>query len=618
MDYLEEYYNSYNEDGRLLSRHGQVEYLTTMKYIHRLLNDIPDPAVLEIGAGTGRYSVTLAKEGYRVTAVELIAHNLELLKAKLDGTEPITAIHGSSLDLSCLPDSAFDLTLVLGPMYHLYTREDKLRTLSEAVRVTKPGGHMLVAYCMNDPTVVQYVFGMDHLQEVQDKIGPDWKCLSGPEDLFEMVRTEDIASLDEGFPLKRLGLVAADGATNYMRERIDSMDDETFKQWVDYHLTICERQDLVGASHHTLDVLRKTGELPVVQDTYGTPSANASTVPADEILTDRLILRQFREEDLDDLYEFLLQLKDDEFEGFPDLTFENRGNYLAERLGTDEYYAVVLRDSGKVIGNVYLGNRDQGTREIGYIINEEYRQNGYAREALEAVAAHALILGAHRVYAMCDPRNEASWSLLESAGFAREARLRQNIWFHKDADGDPVWKDTYIYSVLKGDPRPARLEDPIRVYGAQDPFMSEAISEALKGIRLGHGGPFGSVVVKDGEIVGRGHNMVLKNSDSTAHGEISAIRDAEHRSGSHDLSGCVLYTTGEPCPMCLYACLWANIDKVYYGCTIKDNAIIGFRDEAFDEIAGGGDKLRDYLTCIDREACLKLFTTYLQTKHDLY
>lgn len=259
MTYLEEYYNKYDEDGRLLSRHGQVEYLTTMKYIKECLDGVSAPSVLEIGAGTGRYSVTLAKQGYQVTAVELIEHNLEILRSKLDGTEPIKTIHGNALDLSRLSDNAFDLTMLLGPMYHLYTKEEKLRALSEAVRVTKPGGRILVAYCMNEPTVVQFVFGLNHLREVLDlnMLTSDWHCISEPKDLFEMVRTEDIADLDAAVPVKRIKLVATDGATNYMREQIDTMDDETFDKWVEYHFTICERQDLIGASHHTLDILQK-------------------------------------------------------------------------------------------------------------------------------------------------------------------------------------------------------------------------------------------------------------------------------------------------------------------------------------------------------------------------
>ena len=259
MDYLEEYYNDYNEEGRLLSRHGQVEYLTTMKYIRESLAGIGEAAVLEVGAGTGRYSVTLARQGLRVTAVELVEHNLEILRSKLDGTEPVTAIRGNALDLSGLADDTFDLTMVLGPMYHLYTREDKLRALAEAVRVTKPGGRILVSYCMNEPTVIQYVFGLNHLREVMDlqMLTPDWHCISEPKDVFELVRTEDIAALDAEMPVRRIKLVATDGATNYKREYIDAMDDETFSKWMDYHFAICERQDLIGASHHTLDILEK-------------------------------------------------------------------------------------------------------------------------------------------------------------------------------------------------------------------------------------------------------------------------------------------------------------------------------------------------------------------------
>ena len=153
---------------------------------------------------------------------------------------------------------------------------------------------------------------------------------------------------------------------------------------------------------------------------------------------------------------------------------------------------------------------------------------------------------------------------------------------------------------------------------AENPYMTEAIREALDGISQGHGGPFGCVIVKDDEIIGSGHNMVLEEKDSTAHGEITAIRNAENALDSYDLSGCVLYTTGEPCPMCLYAILWANISKVYYGCTIEDNADIGFRDEAFDQLSGGRESLSDFLVCIDRDACLKLFKVYSDMEHQIY
>ena len=176
----------------------------------------------------------------------------------------------------------------------------------------------------------------------------------------------------------------------------------------------------------------------------------------------------------------------------------------------------------------------------------------------------------------------------------------------------------YLFAPWMATPGRAEAAKPEDAIAAEDPYMAEAIAEALAGIRNGDGGPFGCVIVRDGEIVGRGHNMMLANNDSTAHGEITAIRNAEKSLETFDLSGCVLYTTGEPCPMCLYACLWANIDLVYYGCTIADNAEIGFRDEKFDSLAGGREALNSYLICQDRDACLALFRVYRDMEHSLY
>lgn len=149
-------------------------------------------------------------------------------------------------------------------------------------------------------------------------------------------------------------------------------------------------------------------------------------------------------------------------------------------------------------------------------------------------------------------------------------------------------------------------------------FMQQAIEEARTGIHNGDGGPFGSVIVKDGIAIAKEHNMVLCNHDATAHGEVSAIRNAGEILGTHDLSGCDIYTTGEPCPMCLCACMWANIRKVYYGCTIADNDRIGFRDEKFNDLMGGREKLHDYLEQTGRDECLKLFDEYMMLNHESY
>ncbi|MBO6002883.1 MAG: nucleoside deaminase [Mailhella sp.] len=154
---------------------------------------------------------------------------------------------------------------------------------------------------------------------------------------------------------------------------------------------------------------------------------------------------------------------------------------------------------------------------------------------------------------------------------------------------------------------------------AQNPFMQKAIEEALEGIELGHGGPFGCVIVKNGGMIASDHNQVLKKHDPTCHGEMEAIRKASQILGTHDLSGCELYTTGEPCPMCLAACLWANISKVYYGCTIADNARLGFKDADMDTVFGGGRKsMKGYLIEMDRQACLQLFDHYLSLHAQRY
>lgn len=259
MDLLSEYYGSRDEDSRLLSRVGRVEYLTTMKYIKEYLESGCGKRILEVGAGTGRYSVTLARMGYCVTAVELVEHNIDVLKGKLDGSEDIEVFQGNALDLSRFEDGSFDMTLVLGPLYHLYTKADKLRALHEAVRVTKPGGVIMAAYCMNEATIIQYCFMGGNLSDefAKEMISPDWHCKSEPKEIFELIRTEEIAELDAELDVTRAKLIATDGAAHYHRAMLEEMDDATYQKWLDFHFATCERQDLVGASNHTLDILIK-------------------------------------------------------------------------------------------------------------------------------------------------------------------------------------------------------------------------------------------------------------------------------------------------------------------------------------------------------------------------
>ncbi len=257
-DYLTSYYQSHDEDSRLRSKHGLVEYITTMRYVEKYLR--PGMRILEIGAGTGRYSHALAQKGYRVDAVELVEHNIEIFKQNTAPGEDITVTQGNALELSAFEDNAYDITLLLGPMYHLYTENDQKTALAEAIRITKQGGVIFTAYCISDMTMLQHCFlrGMIHERLAKNKIDlTDFRLFSDPEDVFRMYRKEDVDALMQGFPTKRLHYVGTDMLTRMMTECVDSMDDATFAVYLRYHFSICERPDMIGATNHVLDIFRK-------------------------------------------------------------------------------------------------------------------------------------------------------------------------------------------------------------------------------------------------------------------------------------------------------------------------------------------------------------------------
>lgn len=259
MNELETYYNKFNEEKRLNSRHGQIEFRTSMKYIHDYMDStIPKEniKILDIGAGTGKYSVALANEGYDVTAVELVKYNLGILKSK---NSSVKAYQGNAMKLKRFEDNQFDVTLLFGPMYHLFGFEDKRKALSEAKRVTKPGGIILVAYCMNEYSVITYAFKERHILECmkEGRLDETFKTISKPEHLYDYVRLEDIDALNEALELERLKIITPDGPANYLRPFINQLTEEEFEYFYQYHLSICERPDLMGAAAHTLDILRK-------------------------------------------------------------------------------------------------------------------------------------------------------------------------------------------------------------------------------------------------------------------------------------------------------------------------------------------------------------------------
>lgn len=275
MNELIAHYNKFNEDKRLTRRHGQVEYITTMQYIHKYIEALQGEnakdttlQILDIGAGTGRYAVELAKEGHDVTAVEYVKYNLGRLKqnanvAKKDCQEAgkeflLQAYQGDARKLKRFAEDTFDLTLLFGPMYHLYSFEDKLQALMEAKRVTKPGGYILVAYLMNEYGVLTYGFKEGNaIACIKDgRLDDNFHCHSTEKDLYDYVRLEDMKELRDAAGLEHVQTISADGPADYMRRELNAMSEEMFAKFIEYHLSTCERPELLGAGAHTVDILR--------------------------------------------------------------------------------------------------------------------------------------------------------------------------------------------------------------------------------------------------------------------------------------------------------------------------------------------------------------------------
>ena len=258
IECLKRYYENYDENSRLERRRGQVEFLTTVHYIEQYLKE--GMKILEIGAGTGRYSHFFAQKGYKVDAVELVDHNIEIFKANTKDGENINIQLGDAVDLKNIKDDEYDITLLLGPMYHLYTDIERKTAISEAIRVTKKGGIIFAAYVNNDMTVYQFCFSQGNIfnERYKQLIDFDtYKLSSTPEEVFALYRKSDIDELMSEFEVTRLHYVGTDMLTRFLGSVVDEMDDKTFERYMKFHFCICERSDMVGASNHMLDVFRK-------------------------------------------------------------------------------------------------------------------------------------------------------------------------------------------------------------------------------------------------------------------------------------------------------------------------------------------------------------------------
>lgn len=249
------YYNKFTEDKRLQSRHGQVEFSVTMEYLKHFLPENSEMNILDVGAGTGKYSFALSDMGHKVTAVELVKYNLGILKSK--GSN-VNAVQGDARNLKKFSSDSFDVVLLFGPMYHLLSFEDKLAALLEAKRVAKNGGLIFISYIMNDYAIILHGFrDCNIIKSLSDgRVDEKFNIIPDSKDLYSYVRIEEIDKLKESAGLHRELIVAQDGPTDYMRSTINKMDEDEFNLFIQYVKSIAQRPEMLGSSSHVMDILR--------------------------------------------------------------------------------------------------------------------------------------------------------------------------------------------------------------------------------------------------------------------------------------------------------------------------------------------------------------------------
>lgn len=252
---IEQHYNKHPEDLRLQRRHGIVEFETTMHHLRRFLKE--GDKVLDVGAGTGRYASALMAEGVQVKAVELVKRNIDVFLKREPSAD---VVQGDARNMPFIPDGYADVTLLLGPLYHLIGDDEKLKALREAKRVTRPGGIILVAYLMNEYSILSYCFDQDRIGDLRARgfVDDEFHVRCEVGELYDYVRLDDINRLNAAAGLERVTIFSPDGAADYMRTRLNYMSDESFRLFIEYQKVISERPDLIGAGSHVVDVVKRS------------------------------------------------------------------------------------------------------------------------------------------------------------------------------------------------------------------------------------------------------------------------------------------------------------------------------------------------------------------------
>jgi ubiquinone/menaquinone biosynthesis C-methylase UbiE len=256
MDFINNYYQDKSiEDGRLFcdNKH-KTEFILTIDYIDKYLKK--GMKILELGAGTGAYSLYYAQQGYEVHALEYVKKNLDILKSKIKENMNITPVLGDARDLSMYLDNTFDMTLCLGPMYHLDVK-GREKCLEESIRVTKAKGLIYLAYISNNFTFVKCIKKFDnYIEKYKEEIGEDFR-LTDSQNVFTFMYPKEMEDLIVKYHLEKVYHVTTDGISSLIMEKINSMPEREFGIWIKYLRATAEREDQLGYGEHLLYIARK-------------------------------------------------------------------------------------------------------------------------------------------------------------------------------------------------------------------------------------------------------------------------------------------------------------------------------------------------------------------------
>lgn len=255
MSVIINHYNNYSEDERLSKDYQhQTEYFLTKYWIETNLKE--GMKILEIGAGTGAYSIELANNGYEVDAVELVPKNLAILKSKIKTNMKINAVLGNALDLSMYEDNSFDIVLCLGPLYHLNEEERKL-AIKEAIRVAKKGGYLYFSYISSYLSFVQAIDRFDnYLLNYKDEYDQYYN-LYDRNKVFTYLKPYNMEKLMKQYNITKINHVSLDGLTRLIKDKVNNFSKEEFEIWLDYLKKTSEDKSILGYSEHIMFICKK-------------------------------------------------------------------------------------------------------------------------------------------------------------------------------------------------------------------------------------------------------------------------------------------------------------------------------------------------------------------------